>query len=84
MGPVTCATTIHGNPQCVFLLHGLCRTARSMNKLARHLVRTGYDVVNVDYPSRHFPIARLAEDIHTQIRNHTDQKKYERIHFVTH
>ena len=84
MKNIHCHTSLHGNPQCVFLLHGLCRTSRSMNKLAQSLVRSGYDVVNVNYPSRHFPIARLSEDIHTRIRNHTDQRNYERIHFVTH
>jgi pimeloyl-ACP methyl ester carboxylesterase len=84
MKRVTSQTTLHGNPHCVFLLHGLCRTSRSMGKLHKALVRAGYDVVNVNYPSRHFPLARLARDILDHIRVHTHQKHYACIHFVTH
>ena len=45
---------------CVVLLHGLARTAESMEPLAEGLEDRGYTVVNVDYPSRAHPIEELA------------------------
>ncbi|MEE9334842.1 MAG: alpha/beta hydrolase [Granulosicoccaceae bacterium] len=48
--------------QCVVLLHGLARTASSMNSLADYLVNNNYIVANIDYPSRQFPISELAEN----------------------
>jgi len=45
---------------CVVLLHGLSRTANSMEELEEGLQDAGYLVVNVDYPSRHHSIAELA------------------------
>jgi hypothetical protein len=46
---------------CVLLLHGLARTASSMEDLAVVLGRAGYRVANVDYPSRHHRIENLSE-----------------------
>ncbi len=57
--PTTSAAPI---TQCVVLLHGLARTASSMADLADQLVANNYIVVNVDYPSRLFPIKELAEN----------------------
>lgn len=45
---------------CVILLHGLARTARSMDRMATAFAREGFDVVNVDYPSRQHPVEELA------------------------
>ncbi len=45
---------------CAILLHGLARSAQSMEKLEAALARTGYLVVNVDYPSRHYPVEDLS------------------------
>ncbi|MEM7479803.1 MAG: alpha/beta fold hydrolase [Acidobacteriota bacterium] len=45
---------------CVILLHGLARTAGSMETMAAGLVKGGHAVVNVDYPSRDAEIAPLA------------------------
>ncbi len=45
---------------CVVLLHGLSRSSRAMKPLARAFKKAGYEVVNVDYPSRHHPIEILA------------------------
>lgn len=47
----------------VVLLHGLARSARSMQKLAARLTSEGYAVININYPSTRHPIAYLAEDI---------------------
>lgn len=48
-------------PECVILLHGLARTGKSMKPLGDALVKEGYLVVNVDYPSRKYPVATLTE-----------------------
>jgi len=45
---------------CVILLHGLARTSASMEKAAVAFEEAGYEVVNVDYPSRKFSIEVLA------------------------
>ncbi|MFT7560332.1 MAG: pimeloyl-ACP methyl ester carboxylesterase [Flavobacteriales bacterium] len=47
---------------CIILLHGLARSEGSMKPLERHLVKAGYIVVNVGYPSRKHGIAALASD----------------------
>jgi pimeloyl-ACP methyl ester carboxylesterase len=68
--------------ECVILLHGLARSAASMEKMAEVLVQADYTVVNHDYPSRHHPIAHLAEnEIPKAVQDcgHADT-----IHFVTH
>jgi pimeloyl-ACP methyl ester carboxylesterase len=46
---------------CVILLHGLARTASSMENLATAFTREGFEVVNVNYPSREHPVERLAD-----------------------
>ena len=46
--------------RCVVLLHGLTRSARSMDKMEQALSLAGYRVINVDYPSRDHPIELLA------------------------
>lgn len=45
---------------CVILLHGLARTSSAMQTMADQLEATGYQTINVDYPSREFDIERLA------------------------
>ncbi|MGM8933341.1 esterase/lipase family protein [Pseudomonas neustonica] len=47
--------------ECVVLLHGLARTSNSMNDMQEALNKAGYQVVNLNYPSRDFAVARLAE-----------------------
>ena len=46
---------------CVVLLHGLARTASSMETLERALVREGFSPINEGYPSREHSIELLAE-----------------------
>lgn len=47
--------------QRVILLHGIARTERHMRSLERTLVRTGYAVLNITYPSTRAPISVLAD-----------------------
>jgi len=80
----TSVTTTAMATEQVILLHGLCRTNRSMRGMERALTSAGYQVANVDYPSRTAPIEQLSEvaisaAVETCRRNHAA-----RIHFVTH
>ena len=67
----------------VVLLHGLARSARSMQKLAVRLTNEGYAVVNINYPSTRHPVAYLAEDIlGDKLASVVDTATT--LHFVTH
>jgi pimeloyl-ACP methyl ester carboxylesterase len=70
---------------CVVLLHGLARTSSSMGKMEEALRKDGYATANIDYPSREYEIAELAEIAVGQglaACRATDD--IDRIHFVTH
>ncbi len=62
MTMVAITSPVPGVSEEVILLHGLCRTSRSMDKMARALSDAGYKVRNVDYPSRTATIQKLADD----------------------
>jgi hypothetical protein len=68
----------------VILLHGLCRTSRSMSRMQRALVDAGYTVWNVDYPSRTARIPKLADDAIGKAVAECRQNGAMRIDFVTH
>src|ERR1700678_2008908 len=68
----------------VILLHGLCRTSRSMVKMENALVAAGYKVRNVDYPSRTASIQKLADDAIGKAIGDCRQDGAARIDFVTH
>jgi hypothetical protein len=70
--------------ECVVLLHGLARTADSMKILAKRLASEGYHVVNVDYPSRKYPVERLAEIAVGRGIDECLRKSATKINFVTH
>jgi pimeloyl-ACP methyl ester carboxylesterase len=66
----------------VALLHGLCRSARSMSKLESALTADRETVFNIEYPSRKYPIEQLAESVRATLIEQTDPAQP--IHFVTH
>jgi len=70
---------------CVVLLHGLARTAMSMNPMQRALAEEGFETANIDYPSRDYSVEELAD---IAIPKGVDACRavdgVERIHFVTH
>jgi pimeloyl-ACP methyl ester carboxylesterase len=68
----------------VILLHGLCRTPRSMVKMEKGLSRAGYRVWNVGYPSRTAPIATLTDETLPAAVERCRREGATRIHFVTH
>ena len=70
--------------ECVVLLHGLVRSSSSMVKLERRLEKESYYVINVDYPSREYPVEELANlAVGGGIKSCLD-KKVSKINFVTH
>jgi pimeloyl-ACP methyl ester carboxylesterase len=70
--------------ECVVLLHGLARSADSMSVLESSLGEAGYQVVNVDYPSRQFKIAELAETAIGPALKLCAEKLAAPVNFVTH
>lgn len=70
--------------ECVVLLHGLARTASSMNKLDSKLHDKGYAVANINYPSRTMKIEELAELAVNAGIDQCKELKASPINFVTH
>ncbi|MCL2104418.1 MAG: alpha/beta fold hydrolase [Kiritimatiellaeota bacterium] len=66
----------------VVVVHGLNRTSRAMEKMAKALAQEGYTVLNCNYPSHKESVATLADGLHKQIAPRI--AKAERVHFVTH
>lgn len=54
-------------PDGVVLLHGIGRGSASMRPLQRALTAEGFSVLNLDYRSRHLPLAALAESVHPAV-----------------
>jgi len=71
-------------PEEVILLHGLCRTSRSMAKMEHALTAAGYKVRNVDYPSRTASIQQLTDDVVGKAVADCHADGATKIHFVTH
>jgi triacylglycerol lipase len=70
-------------PEEVILLHGLCRTSRSMAKMAHALTEAGYPVQNVSYPSRTASIQQLADDAIGKAVGNCQRDGAAKIDFVT-
>jgi len=67
--------------EVVIVLHGLFRTRRSSRQLEKFLLRQGYEVVAVGYPSARVPIEADGAQLARLIERLTHARK---IHFVTH
>ena len=68
----------------VILLHGLLCNDHLMKPLAQRLRAEGYDVLNLDYPSRQGDLAALADRIHPQIVEFLEERPKGNVHFVGH
>jgi hypothetical protein len=84
MATVTISSPAFGAQEEVILLHGLCRTSRSMMKMEHALTKAGYKVRNVDYSSRIASIQQLADDAIGKAVGDCQQDGATKIHFVTH
>jgi len=70
---------------CVVLLHGLARSAMSMNPMERALINEGFETVNIDYPSRNYTVEELAQiAIPKGLDACRAKDSVGRIHFVAH
>ena len=70
---------------CVVLLHGLARTAMSMNPMQRALEEEGFETANIDYPSRDYGVEELADiAIPKGLSACRAKDDIGRIHFVAH
>ncbi len=79
LAPVGCLAHEH-----VILLHGLCRTNRSMAPMAETLSAAGYQVSNVSYASRRGSIEQLSERAVGESVKACREDGATVIHFVTH
>lgn len=70
--------------ECVVLLHGLARSASSMDKLEQRLRDAGYGVANIDYPSRKFKIDKLVAMAVEPGIQQCEENNASKVHFVTH
>ncbi len=71
--------------ECVVLLHGLARSSTSLNAMEQALQDEGYQTANIDYPSRDFEIAELADiAVEEGLAACRAVDSIEKIHFVTH
>jgi pimeloyl-ACP methyl ester carboxylesterase len=68
----------------VILIHGLWRTSRSMEPMQKALEREGYQVLNLDYPSRTAAIEELSEELIGPAIESCIKDGAKKVHFVTH
>ncbi len=84
MTTVAISSSVVGAPETVILLHGLCRTSRSMTKIEHALTEAGFKVQNVNYPSRTAGIRQLADEAIGPAVAKCDEDGTTTIDFVTH
>lgn len=71
------------NRDYVVLIHGLARTSRSMENMGTFLSQNGYEVININYPSREKTIEEISNIVEKDIQQYcTDKNK--KINFVVH
>ncbi len=75
-------TETNGDGEWVVLLHGIFRGPRSMAKIEKALVKSGYRVLNFGYPSTRESIEDIAELLHQEVQKLP--RGNGRVHFVTH
>jgi len=68
----------------VVLLHGLARTAGSMDSMAKYLIKAGFKVCNIDYPSRKHRIENLTSEFVVPEIQQCFGDVLTPLHFVTH
>jgi triacylglycerol lipase len=72
------------NQHYVILLHGLCRSGRSMIRMGQALTQSGCKVLNMEYRSRSAGIAKLSDDAIGQAVADCQKRGAGTIDFVTH
>ncbi len=69
---------------CVILLHGLARVSNAMGELETKLQRAGYEVANINYPSRRHSVPELADMAIGEGLGLCSEKASGKVHFVVH
>lgn len=72
--------TINNNGEYVVLLHGIARTAKSMEPFAKLLAKNGYNIINYDYESRKYNLDELADQLNIYLADRVESKH--KINFV--
>ena len=75
---------IPAHTECVILIHGLARTSRCMNKAASIFEKFGYDIINLNYPSRKKSVEQLVNEHLLAVIKNAESSNYRQIHFLTH
>lgn len=83
LGLAAVTATAAAAPQVV-LLHGLARSASSMQPMAEALTAQGYAVCNIDYPSRKHPVEVLAAQFVAPAIRRCFPDASQPLNFVTH
>lgn len=78
------ADTAPTRPSGVVLLHGLARSASSMEKMEKALQAAGYPTLNIDYPSTDYPVEVLCRDHVAPMVNVFSEANGGSLAFVTH
>lgn len=73
-----------GGEDAVIVIHGFARRARSMNKIAKKIHQSGYEVRNVDYDSIHQSIDEIKEEVFTKFDQYIADSQSREIHFIGH
>ena len=68
----------------VILLHGLARSPACMKRMKKSLIKEGYIVHNIGYPSRRFPADQLVEEHLKPAFEHCRAQGAVKIHVVAH
>jgi pimeloyl-ACP methyl ester carboxylesterase len=68
--------------EVVVMLHGLWRSVRAMQPMARHFSDHGYSTLNIPYSSFRHNLDKLVNTVNAEIQPLIDQGKT--VHFVTH
>ncbi|WP_236892619.1 esterase/lipase family protein [Desulfoluna limicola] len=79
-----CGETDADQPRGVVLLHGLARSAASLEKMEKALQDAGYQTLNIDYPSTKHPVESLSRDYLAPKINAFAIKTGHPVAFVTH
>ncbi len=82
----TQASTAYASPnntECVILLHGMGRTAFSMNSMESYLKEHGYQTISHNYPSTSQTIEQISKNIVPKFVRECNANAT-KIHFVTH
>lgn len=67
--------------ECVVLLHGYLRNAKCMKPIESYLLKAGYDIQNISYPSTDHSISKISSEY---IAPQIDNSNCEKIHFIGH